>query len=129
MIVTNIVMLADNHRQNPSQGYMNVHSVVNMFVVIVVVALVHFVLIVKKPKMEEWWMTSSRQGLIIRLVAAADFFCLAWGLRPQMSTRLSKRQKRGEKRSKKGATPYKYYLERDEIIRRKINDRCIKDRA
>lgn len=68
---------------------------------------------------------SNRRGLIIRLVVTTELSCLAWGLRPQMSTRLSKRQKRGVKRNKKGITPYKYYLERDEIIRRKINDQIL----
>lgn len=63
------------------------------------------------------------------MVAFATLLYLAWGLRPQMSTRLSKRQKRGGKGRKKGIIPYKYYLERDEIIRRKIDDRCAKNGA
>lgn len=46
-----------------------------------------------------------------------------------VSTRLSRREKRGCRKHKKGNTPYKYYLDRDEIIKRRINDRRIKNRA
>lgn len=82
MTMKNGVIPVDNHHPNPSRDYMNVHNVVNMFVVDVAWVLVQFALIAKKLREKEYRMISFRRGLIIRLVTTADFLCPALAGRP-----------------------------------------------